>query len=198
MANLFSIKKISADTLEDNVIARTSKEDFAIFFPHATTKGSSNDVFYSQYSTGRIVQDYIRQGMATYEDIRNAIENCIRNGENAIIEGHQITPVNARSLIDLHGKENIRSLFLLKLDEKKMTGDFKKSTTSDDWILRKTNDPETFPKIARMISEYSQHIASEAKKYRLDAIQMDEDFDAKIEKAIEILTKGDSDSIEVR
>lgn len=198
MSIMLSVAAVSADSLEDKIMARTSKKDFSALFPHAATKGSSNDEFYSQYSTERIVDDYIKQGMATHEVIRNLIEDCIKNRTDIIIEGHQITPKNVRRMIDLHGKEKIRSIFLLKKDKVKIAADFHKSQTPDDWILRKTKNPGTFLKIAQMISAYSKHFESEANTYELNSIQMDEDFDAKINKAIEILTKGDSDSIAVR
>ncbi len=198
MGELLSIVVFSADKLEDEVMERTSEENFPSLFPHAVTKGNSNDEFYSKYSTEHIIRDYIKQGTATHEVIRETIEGYIKNGTDLIIEGHQITPAIARSLADIHGRENIRSIFLLKENEMKMIEDFHKSDAPDDWILRKTRNTDTFSKIAQMIAGYSKHIESEAKKHELKTIRMDNDFSAKIEEAIETLTKEGSDSIATR
>jgi hypothetical protein len=45
-------------------------------------------------------------------------------------------------------------MFLYKSDEKKFIDDIHKSTTPNDWIIRRTENDSTFVKIAKMVSEY--------------------------------------------
>jgi len=193
MACLLSIPFVSADSLENDVMASTTKEDIPELFPHANTKGDSNDVFYSQYETERIVRDYLKQGEATRKEIIATAEQSISKGHSIIIEGHQVTPELASFLTNRFGKEIVRSIFLLKQDLQKMTLDFHKSKTKDDWILRKTKNDATFGKIAAMICFYSEYIKKEAHKHGLDVAWTDKgEFDTLIDQAIELLTKASS------
>ena len=56
-----------------------------------------------------------------------------------------------------------------------------KSTTPNDWIIRKTKNEATFGLIAKMIAEYSHYFDTEAKKYGFSICNMDEDFDKQID-----------------
>lgn len=191
MGERFSIRQISVDALEDAVMAGTPKQDFPALFPHACTKGDSNDTFYANHPTDRIVRDYVLQGHATRESVLETIGQASRNNEDLIIEGHQLSPEFVRLIANTH---DIRALFLLKLDAAKMIRDFHKSTTPDDWILRKTRNEETFSKIAEMIVLYSGYFESEARRYGFDTIRMDDRFEQGITEAMNLLTKAGSDS----
>ncbi|MBD3244903.1 MAG: hypothetical protein GF335_02830 [Candidatus Moranbacteria bacterium] len=70
-----------------------------------------------------------------------------------------------------------------------MVRDFEKSSTPNDWILRKTKEKETLYKIAEMISYYGQFFDKEAKKYKFKVLNMDNDFGGQLKKTIGLLTK---------
>jgi len=117
-------------------------------------------------------------------------ETYLTDGDDFIVEGYQVTPEIVSQILKKFGNEHIKTAFLLKRDEEKMLQDFHKSTTPNDWILRKTKDEATFTKIARMITVYSDCIEHEAKKYDLPLFEMDADFNISLEKAIKHLTNA--------
>ena len=182
-----SIPWISSDTLENIVWAYTPKEQHPALFPHSYLRGESNDEFYAHHSPEAIVQGYVEQSKATYDAISMMAETYLTDGDDFIVEGYQVTPEIVSRILKKFGIEHIRTAFLLKRDEEKMLQDFHKSTTPNDWILRKTKDEATFAKIAHMIAVYADNIQQEAMKYDLPVFEMDSDFTASLENAMKHL-----------
>jgi len=179
---------ISSDTLENIAWAYIPKEQHSTLFSHRYLRGESNDEFYAQHTSEAIVQGYVEQSKATYDAISMMAEIYLTDGDDFIVEGYQVTPEIVSQILKKFGNEHIKTAFLLKRDEEKMLQDFHKSTTPNDWILRKTKDEATFANIARMITVYSDYIEQEAKKYGLPLFEMDADFNVSLEKVIKHLT----------
>ncbi|MGI9027299.1 MAG: hypothetical protein ACR2FM_00415, partial [Candidatus Saccharimonadales bacterium] len=72
---------------------------------------------------------------------------------------------------------------IVKKDIFKLLEGIHKSTTPNDWILSKTKDDATFPKIAAMISQYSFELEDNAKEQGVKAICVDKNFDTQLEEA---------------
>jgi|SRR3989344_7080935 len=187
LSKKLSIPWISSDTLENIVSAYTPKEQHPVLFSHSYLRGESNDEFYTHNSPEAIVQGYVEQSKATYDAISMMAETYLTDEDDFIVEGYQVTPEIANRILKKFGSDHIKTAFLLKRDEGKMLKDFHKSTTPNDWILRKTKNEATFAKIARMIAVYSDHIEQEAKKYELPLFEMDTDFNASLERAMKHL-----------
>ena len=113
-------------------------------------------------------------------------ETYLTDKDDFIVEGYQVTPEVVDRIFKKFGREHVKAVFLVKYDEQKFVQDIHKSTTPNDWILRKTKDEATFGKIAKMIAEYSSYFEQEAKKYGLQIFNMDEDFS----KQLEIIEKS--------
>jgi len=189
MSKELGIPWISSDTLENLAFAYSRKEDHSTLFPHSYLRGDSNDEFYSHNTPEEIVQGYVEQSKATYPAICMMVETYLTDKDNFIIEGYQVTPEIVSQVIKKSGSEHIKTAFLVKHDERKMLKDFHKSTTPNDWILRKTKDEATFSKIARMISYYSKHVEHEAKKYDLPVYATDEDFKITLKRVMDSFNK---------
>lgn len=171
---------ISADTLQNIVWVYTPEKKRPAFFPHSHLRAETNDEFYSQYSPQNIVENYVAQGKATYEAIMMMAETYLTDEDDFIVEGYQVSPEIVNRVMNKFGREHVKATFLLKYDEKKFVKDVKKSTTPNDWILRKTKDKSTFVKIAKMVAEYSRYFETEAKKYDLPTFIMDENFEKQL------------------
>ncbi len=99
-----------------------------------------------------------------------------------------MTPEVVDRILKKFGPEYIKSAFLVRHDKKKFVEDVHKSTTPNDWIIRRTKNEGTYEKIAEMVAEYSSFFEQEAKKYNLPVFLMDKNFEAQIEKITEFLT----------
>jgi 2-phosphoglycerate kinase len=188
LSKRFSIPWISADTLQNIVWAYTPKEQHAALFPHSYLRGDSNDDFYSENTAQKIIDGYIAQGKSTYAAIEMMAETYLTDKDDFIVEGYQVTPEIVNQIFKKFGTQHIKAVFLVKNDDQKMIEDFRKSTTPNDWVLRKTKDESTYQKIAAMIAAYSQYFESEAKRFNLPIFQMDTDFEEQMSTIVKKLT----------
>ena len=187
LSNKLQIPWVSSDTLQ--VIARAyinkyAADKHASLFPHKESKGQNNDETYSNYTPEQITKNYITQGKTSYPAI-DMFSICeITDGHDYIIEGYHVTPECAKDLVQKYGASNFQVVFLTKFDTDKFIEDIHKSTTTNDWILAKTHKPETFAKIAQMVSLYSQYFESEAKKFNFPVLNLDTNFESKVQDYI--------------
>jgi 2-phosphoglycerate kinase len=188
LAYEFRFSWISADTLQNIVRAYVSQEKHPILFPHShSRRGKGNDEFYSEYSPRHIIENYIAQGKTTYDAISMIVETYLTDEDDFIVEGYQVTPEIGDCVLKKFGSDSIRVVFLVRHDAKELLQDIHKSTTPNDWILRKTKDESTFGKITEMIVEYSRYFEEESKKYGFRVFNMDEDFEKQLENIEEYL-----------
>ncbi len=92
-------------------------------------------------------------------------------------------------MIKKFGQDKVRAVFLTKLDENKFAVDVNKSTTPNDWLIVLTKKQETFVKVGKMVSLYSQYFEKEAKKLGLRIFNTDINFNSQISDAIKHLIK---------
>ena len=195
LANEFQIPWISADTLQNIVWAYTPKEKHSKLFPHSYLRGESNDEFYLEHSPEQITENYIAQGKTAYDAISMMAETYLTDNDDFIVEGYQVTPEIVDRIFKKFGKEHVKAVFLVKYDEQKFIQDIHKSTTPNDWIIRKTKKESTYGLIAKMIAGYSHYFKKEAKKYEFQIFNMDNDFEIQLTSIVKDLNTKLSKSL---
>ncbi len=192
LAKKLGIQWVSSDTLEVvgmDYVVKYAPRKFNQLYPHSAMKGKTNDETYSLASPKQIAKNYIKQAKATYAAI-DMFSICeITDGNDYIIEGYHVTPELAAQLIKKYGRKHFKVLFLVKSDLEKFISDVKKSSTPNDWILKKTKKNKTLPKIAGMICYYGTFLEKEAEKYKFKVMNMDEDFEGKLKESIQTLAQ---------
>ncbi|USN58292.1 MAG: hypothetical protein H6767_08530 [Candidatus Peribacteria bacterium] len=178
---------VSTDTLQCVIKPYMDKKDFSKKFPTNYQREENNDEKYSQYSTDEIIEAYQQQAKTSYQAIDMFAICEITDCNDFIIEGYHIEPELVAELNEKYPNK-LRSIFLIKSNEAKFVDDIKKSTTPNDWIIARTNNEETYSKISKMICEYGKFFEKESKKYGFKVLNMDNDFDNQINKAIDNLT----------
>lgn len=177
---------ISVDTLESIVREYISNPEDEKLFPknalrHVTS--NSNDEMYSRFSYQKIANSYIKQGKTSWKAVSTFVEDSIKEGHDFIVEGHQIHPKLAYSLLKQYPKE-IKVYFLAKQDIQALVEGFTKNNAKNDWVIQKTKNPETFYQIAKMLCHFGKYILMEASKYKLPVYLMDKDFKEKINSIV--------------
>jgi 2-phosphoglycerate kinase len=190
LSKKLGIPWVASDTLQVvamNYVWKYAPKKFDALYPHNAQKGKTTDETYSLNSPEQIAKNYINQAKATYEAI-DMFSICeITDGNNYIIEGYHVTPSLAARLIKKYGRKNFRVLFIIKSDTEKFVRDVKKSSTPNDWIIRKTKKAEILRKIAEMIVYCGQIFDKEAKKHKFKVLNMDNNFSGQVKKAIKKL-----------
>jgi len=149
----------------------------------------SNDLMYNTYSAERIKDVYIRQSKTSWRAIETIVECGIHDGDDYIIEGHQVHPELMNSLVKKHGKKNIQPIVLTRFDINDIVEGGLKHKAKDDWFVQKTEEKSTLYLIAEMLVEYSQYYSLEAKKYKIKTFNLDKSFLQKLNKVFIYLKK---------
>ena len=147
----------------------------------------SNDTFYARYSSKKVIGLYLRQAQTFWPGIENFVKYAIQDDHGLILEGWQITPRLASSLVTPENKEKIKVIFLYKIDPKEIISGLKSNKDKNDWAIKNTRCKETFPALAKMLSHFGTHIRVESKKHHFQAINMDIDFKHRIKNALDEL-----------
>lgn len=182
---------LSCDTLDsitqEYTLASKWREKYPYSFLRRKGKMRGNDEFYKTYSSAEIISVLKKQAESVYHAIDTAIACEIADGNDYIIEGYHIIPSFAQKMIKKYGKQNVRAVFLAKFDANKFAKDVHKSTTPNDWLIVLTKKQETFVKVGKMVSLYSQYFEREAKKFALRVFSTDTNFNYQINSAIKYL-----------
>ncbi|OGL98034.1 hypothetical protein A2304_00810 [Candidatus Uhrbacteria bacterium RIFOXYB2_FULL_57_15] len=189
MSKKFGIPWISTDMLEVVSGEYMSRAEWKRAHPYSLLRRThkTNDAFYGKLSPQEIVRILRRQAMATAPAIDMAAICEINDGNDYVIEGYHIEPGLASRLVNKYGKKNVRAVFLTRHDPNAFARDVKKSTTPNDWLIVGTKREKTFLKVGRMVSHFSDHFETQAKKYRFKVYKMDEDFPTKLVEAADHL-----------
>ncbi len=183
LSKSLGIPWVSADALQNAIKPYIADQDFAENFPLSAMKYHSNDQKYARHSASEIIATYRQQARTVYGAIEAFANSELIDGNDYAIEGYQVEPdLMARLNSEHPGK--IRSIVVVKKDSNKLAEGFRKSTTPNDWILTKTKDEATFPKIATMIAQYSVGLEGDANKHGVKTICLDGDFETQLGEAM--------------
>lgn len=177
---------VSTDTLQCVVKPYIAKDKLSEYFPTSDQRCRDNDEKYFKYSSPEIIDAYRQQAKTVYEAIDMFSVCEITEGNDFIIEWYHIEPELVSELTLKHPWE-VKGIFLIKTNEDKFIANIKKSTTPNDWIIKRTKKEITYQKIAKMICDYSKIFEVEWKKYNFEVMNLDDNFEWGLEEAIEKL-----------
>ncbi len=179
---------VSTDDIDDGLKERLPKEEVERLFPKTALRlrsGGGNDEMYSSFTTDEIVSAYLKQAEAAWLAVSDLVSSAIREKRNCVIEGYHITP---KLIAKLHADNlDFSSVVLVSTVGEDAIERSMKSDTKSDWLRDKTKRPETFQKVANMISLFSERLLQEAEGHDVKIIDMSEDFQAKFEEAMDCL-----------
>ena len=136
---------------------------------------------YATFSTEEIVAAYIKQAETIHPAIESFILCANTEGWDYVIEGYHITPKLIARLQNEH--QNISSVILVSTTGEEVIERSKQSDTKQDWLRDRTKNPETFQKVADMISLFSRELIREAEGLNVKIVDTSEDFKTKFDEA---------------
>jgi 2-phosphoglycerate kinase len=178
---------VSTDTLQNVIKPYITDADMRTKFPLSMMKYANNDKKYSAHTTTEIIMAYKQQAVTSQSAIKAFVAAELTDGNDYAVEGYHVTPDLIAMLTKEHPKK-VRGLILVKKDPAAFLADMRRSTTPNDWILSKTHDDATFPKIAAMVIEYSIELEKVASDNGIKVYCVDEDFDKRLEEAASYMT----------
>jgi len=182
-----NIPWISSDTLESVVSEYVPSGDRDTLFPKAVlrrTTNYGNDEMYKKYSTEEIVSAYQKQAETAHKAIETLVAYAKSEGWDYVIEGYHVTPKLLAKLAKV-----VSSVVLVNTKSEESIQRSKDSDVKSDWVRDKTQNDETFLKIADMINLYSHRLIEESNEYGTKVIDMKDDFEQKCKEAFLFLAK---------
>lgn len=146
----------------------------------------NNDLLFERYSTDDLIQAGATEARALWSGVKAFIQHNILISQDYIIEGEQLLPELVSELKDTN---SWRSIFLVRLDEKKTLSDIKQKHNEHDWLILHSKKEETLIKAAHMICVSGGSLKKEADKYGFPTIVIDDNFFEQINEAIKIMKK---------
>jgi 2-phosphoglycerate kinase len=118
------------------------------------------------------MRSYAKQARTSWRTIELFIECELKEGNDYILEGHQIHPVLVSRLKKKYGK-GIHEVFLVRTDPVILIKDALKNKAPNDWFIKKTKQEKTYTKIASMLCLYGVYLKKEAEKNNLSVVLTD-------------------------
>ncbi len=116
-----------------------------------------------------------------WPSVRAFVESLIAREQDYIIEGVHLQPRHIAKLKKTKHWTQIRAVFLVKTDIEKITSGFPRFKGSHDWMYPNIKDePEKIAKAAEMVKAHGEYTATQARKYKLNLVHMDDGFPKKI------------------
>jgi 2-phosphoglycerate kinase len=187
LAKRLSFPYFTLDHVTSAISPYISEHEYATKLPLRVARQEtdfSNDVFYAKYSAEQTVDIYLRQAETFWPGVENFIKYAVRDGHDLILEGWQILPRLLREVITPENRDEIKAIFLYKLDVGRIVSGLKASTARHDWVVRNTREESTFLAIAKMISHFGGRIEKEAGEYDFRGVNTDSNFEQTIEEAL--------------
>jgi 2-phosphoglycerate kinase len=188
LAQRTSCPYFSIDHLAQVIVPYIAEQDYALRLPLRNARLEthySNDSFYEKYSPEESVDLYLRQAETYWLGVESFIKYALEDDHDLIIEGWQILPNRLRRVIGPHAQA--RAVFLYKKSEPEIAAGLRSHVAKNDWVIKNTENEETFEAIAKMIGVFGAIIEREAASSDFRAINMDRDFETRINQALEFL-----------
>ena len=180
------ISWIATDNLQDSIKPYVSEEEFDRKFPASSMKYVNIDEKYAINSTSQIIAAYREQAKTMSLAIEAFVKSAILDGNDYIIEGYHIEP-DLISRLTLEFPKEVKGILLIKKDPGAFLKNIAKSSTPNDWIKSQTKNPETFEKIAKMVTEYGSQLENNAAEANIKVFHTDQYFEIQLTKIEEYM-----------
>lgn len=184
LAKQLNIPYISTDNLRPVIIPYFKKRKFE-FFPFEKMFDADNiDKYFKKYTGREMLNADIKEAKTMWPGVKNLIEYLLKCKMDYIIEGVDLLP----SMVNQFKSENnIKAVYLIKLDSNKIYQGILDNKNSNDWITGNTQNKESILKAADSLIPYGNYFLREAKKYNFKYFNTEDDFHSQIKEAVNYL-----------
>lgn len=183
LAEELRIPYISTDTLRPIVLPYYKIEEQKERFPFMEMfDANAIDDFFRKYTDKEIFAADLKETESIWLGVKALIDYSLICKMNYIIEGVHLLP----SLIAQYkNNENVRIIYLVKLDEKKiLDGLYKNTSQHHDWLMGNTDNAETVKLAAKSLCIYGEYFIAESEKYGFKCMNTEDDFENKLNQAM--------------
>ncbi len=170
-----NIPWISTDIIRSVVLAYSKKSQINKMFPYEKVSLGKDPVV-------DLLRAEITESKSLWPGVQTFIEHLIDCKEDYIIEGVHLMPKLVNELRGTKRWRKVRLIYLIKDDLVKIKKGLQQNTAMHDWLAGALKNNDTLEKAAKMIQVKSRYISKTAQKYRFKVVNIDDDFNTKINK----------------
>ncbi len=150
---------------------------------------NDTDLFFSKFRPQKIIRAEIVESHTLWPGVKSLIKHRIACQQDFIIEGVQLLP----KLVDALKKEkfwnDIKIVYLVKINKNNILNGFKQSRIQNDWVIDNAKSEKTLLKATEVFSQYGKYFQKEAEKYGFKVFVLDKSFKTKLNKVASYLIK---------
>ena len=147
------------------------------------------DERYATFSAEEIIASYRTRARTSWLALESFVAYALYEGRDFVVEGYHVEPEFAHRMVSEYGEGSVRAAFLCKLDEADIVAGIAKGVPENDWLVSGVTEEGAYPRVAAMVSRYSEIVRGEAERYGLPWFGMDHDFQAKIDEVVLFLAR---------
>lgn len=180
---LINAQYMSTDILRLFMIAALKESEKYKYFPFEKMFDSVGkiDVFYRDVSGEDMLAADIEEAKNLMPGILAFINYFSGNNQDYILEGVHFLP---SFIHELSGREDCKSIILIKRNSDKIFKGLKDNQGKGDWIADNIKDDQILSIAARSLSKYGEYFETESERYGLKYINTEDDFLDKIKEAL--------------
>lgn len=187
IASKRKISWISTDTIRSMALACTPKRLINKKFPYQKLQFEKSDIPYNdltRHSPATLLRAEITESKTIWPSTRAMIEHLIDSKQEYIIEGVHLMPALVRQLRGTKYWKHIKIVYLVKKDTEAILDGFRRNTSPHDWLAGAIKNKTLADRAANMVRTKSTYIARQAKKLQFKVVNIDNDFEKKINELI--------------
>ena len=175
---------ISTDGVLHVVMNTVKKSELFKMFPQRKMQAPKGKFRFDVYSPEALLRAQIIEAKSMWPGTKALIAHLIEREQDYVIEGVHLFPGLVKTLKKTNLWKDIKIVFIIKKDIKKLKDGFLKNKDEYDWMLPATkNDPRRLTKVAEMVQVKSIYIEKEAKKHNFKVYNTENDFKKKLSDA---------------
>ena len=137
------------------------------------------DRYFKKYTGQEMLQADTREAKTVWPGINSLIDYFLVCKMDYIIEGVHLLPNLVKKF---KGNENIKIVFLTKINEEKIYEGLLKNKNNNDWITSNIKDERTISLASKSLCDYGKYFIKEANKYDFKIFNTEDDFVRKIKE----------------
>ena len=180
IAEALHVAPLSTDDVCDRVTAGMPEEERASKFPLPSFSGDPAE---NTLSPEEWVKLQVIGARSLQPEIDRLVAEALSKQESLVLEGVHLLPDHVQELLDQHGADHIRSLFVGSEDAAHIVDGIQKNTNPNNWL--KESDPAVIRQVAECVAAFSAWIRKETESRALTYMERTDDFEGDLKRFVD-------------
>ncbi len=174
------VAPVSTDDVCGQVMAAMPEEERASKFPLPRFSGDPAE---NTLSPEDRVKLQIVSARSLEPEIDRIIADALSKQETLVLEGVHLLPDHVQELLEQHGTDSIRPVFVGSEDATRIVDGIQKNTNPNNWL--REGNPAVIRQIAEFAAAFSAWIRGEAEIHSLTYIERTDDFEGDMKRFVD-------------